>query len=237
VAEAAALRPRGLLINGDLAREVGNPGDYATFFKLLKPCEEQGLPVHLTLGNHDDRKQAISAMQAKSNPGTAAVNGKWASMVDVDGCRWFFLDSLEKTNVTQGSLGVEQLDWLDKKIRATAEGPVILCLHHNPERTDIALKDTAALLKLIVPLPQVKAVFFGHTHTYRRWEISGIHLINLPAVGYNFNDQEPVGWVKAAFHAEGMELELRSLNPGHPAHGKCEDLKWRSGAPRRLGSF
>jgi hypothetical protein len=74
-------------------------------------------------------------LQEKPVPGAAAVNGKWASMVNVDGMRWFFLDSLEKTNVTQGSLGGEQLAWLEKKIQEAPEDPVILCLHHNPERT------------------------------------------------------------------------------------------------------
>jgi 3',5'-cyclic-AMP phosphodiesterase len=47
----------GLFINGDLALDNGQPGDYATFVKLLQPVRDSGLDVHLTLGNHDDREK------------------------------------------------------------------------------------------------------------------------------------------------------------------------------------
>ena len=40
---------------------------------------------------------------------------------------------------------------------------------------------------------EVKAVIFGHRHVYTLDQIDGIHLVNLPAVGYSFADGNPVG--------------------------------------------
>ncbi len=234
VEEVAALEPDGVMINGDLARLTGNPGDYRTCLSLLKPLGEKKLPVHLTLGNHDHRGHLIEAVREGRGE---AVEGKWTAAAVVDGRHWLFLDSLDQVNQVPGTLGRKQLAWLEHRLEAAPRLPALICLHHNPERGGIGLTDTEALLNLLIPLPQVKAVFFGHTHTFRRWELAGIHLINLPAVGYNFEDREPVGWVLASFSTEGMEMELRSLDGKHPAHGKKEALKWRSRAPRRLRLF
>lgn len=76
----------------------------------------------------------------------------------------------------------------------------------------------------------MKALFFGHTHAYRRWEEKGIHLVNLPALGYSFNKKQPLGWVKATVGIDGMQLELRSLDRNHPEHDKKHFLRWRAPA-------
>ncbi len=34
-------------------------------------------------------------------------------------------------------------------------------------------------------------------------EKQGVKLINLPALGYNFTDHDPVGWVDARFRRNG----------------------------------
>ncbi|MDB5297941.1 MAG: cpdA 2, partial [Phycisphaerales bacterium] len=55
-------RPAGLLVNGDLAYNAGLPGDYATVLAGLAPVRAAGVPVHLTLGNHDDRANFFRAL-------------------------------------------------------------------------------------------------------------------------------------------------------------------------------
>ncbi|MCC6508964.1 MAG: metallophosphoesterase, partial [Pirellulaceae bacterium] len=55
-------RPAAVLINGDLAMSVGTPGDYRTFVRLIEPLREAGLPLHLTLGNHDNRDEFLRAL-------------------------------------------------------------------------------------------------------------------------------------------------------------------------------
>src|SRR5712671_5228229 len=44
------------VVNADCALLRGENGDYATFVELVKPLREAGMPLHLTLGNHDDRE-------------------------------------------------------------------------------------------------------------------------------------------------------------------------------------
>jgi hypothetical protein len=51
-------------------------------------------------------------------------------------------------------------------------------------------------------------------------------LVNLPAVGYNFRDEEPVGWVEARFHSKGADLKLRALAGNRADDGKVTSLPW-----------
>src|SRR2546423_11447127 len=63
VAEVCALSPRPAAaeINGDLALGTGESGDYATLLDLLKPMRQAGVPIPLTLGNHDHRDRFRAA--------------------------------------------------------------------------------------------------------------------------------------------------------------------------------
>ena len=92
----------------------------------------------------------------------------------------------------------------------------------------MGLKDTLPLLDIIRPRKQLKAYIYGHTH---HWSVerdgSGIHLVNLPPVGYVFREGEPSGWVHANLTASGMTLELRCVDPSHKAHGQRFHLDWR----------
>jgi len=229
VKEVAALpvRPGGIFVNGDCAFNSGEKTDYGTFASALEPLRQS--PIHLTLGNHDNREHfwdALALEKAASRP----VADKQTLLVRGTGVNWFVLDSLDRTLSTPGVLGKAQLDWLAQSLDANAKKPAIVMLHHNPGLTDSVpgLKDTAALLEVIRPRKQVKAYFFGHTHA---WGVtrdeSGIHFINLPPVGYVFKPGKPSGWVRATATADGMKLELRCQDTKHPRHGEVNDLKWR----------
>jgi predicted phosphodiesterase len=237
VGEVLAARPDACMVNGDLARTLGTPGDYASFLELAGPLRAAGFPLHLTLGNHDDRRNFLASAAAitaaagggggRNGATGALVEGKWASVAETGGRRWFFLDSLEKVNEVPGLLGPEQLRWLEQALDAAPATPAIFCVHHNVEATKIGLQDTEELLRVLRPRQQVKAVFFGHTHNWKRWEDEGIHMVNLPAVAYPFQAGTPIGWVRAEFAPGGMVLELRSLDPAHPDHGVRLDLRFR----------
>jgi len=75
--------------------------------------------------------------------------------------------------------------------------------------------------------PQVKAIFYGHSHRWEIGERDGIRLINLPAVGYNFSDNQPVGWVDARFDPTGADLTLRAFGGNLAGNGKLTRLDWR----------
>jgi len=50
-------KPAGVLIDGDCAYLRGLNGDYEQFGRVLRPVREAGLPLHLTMGDHDDRRK------------------------------------------------------------------------------------------------------------------------------------------------------------------------------------
>jgi Icc protein len=232
--EALALPryPAGMLLNGDCALDRGEAGDYAQLTALLRPLREAGLPLHLALGNHDEREHFWAALPEKERAANRPVPDHHVAIIETPRANWFVLDSLDKTLVTPGIIGAAQLEWLARSLDAHPRKPALVFTHHNPSQIadpKMALRDTAEFMAVIRPRKQVKAHFFGHTH---HWEIqrdeSGIHLVNLPPVAYVFQEGQPSGWVHATLQRQGMRLELRCLDRKHAAHGHMADLKWRA---------
>src|SRR5262245_35529185 len=54
-------KPACVIVNGDLALSNGKPEDYTTVIEGMTPFRDAGLPVHLALGNHDDRENLFKA--------------------------------------------------------------------------------------------------------------------------------------------------------------------------------
>jgi 3',5'-cyclic AMP phosphodiesterase CpdA len=226
-----ATLPAGAIVNGDCALDRGLAGDYATFTEQLRPIVTSGVPLHMTLGNHDDREVFWTALH-DAKPAVPPVASKHVSIVETARANWFLLDSLEVTKQTPGLLGEEQRAWLAKALDAHSEKPALIMVHHNPVSPDAAKKtglvDAPELLEILLPRRQVKAVFFGHTHVWRQFEQDGLHLINLPAVAYPFKPEELTGWVDCKLRDGGATLDPRAHDAQHPLHGKVVELTWRA---------
>lgn len=215
-----------LLMNGDLARKEGLPEDYAQWSALMQPLLERG-PVAVTLGNHDDRKNARSALTNRAGD-VQPVEQKLVTMLDAGAFRLLFLDSLLVTNISPGQLGHAQRQWLAAQVKAQSAKPVIVFVHHNPDpENDGALVDAEQLLAILRPNRAVKAVIFGHTHRYVFDQVNGMHLINLPAIGYNFEDGVPIGWVSADLTAASGVFRLHALGGDLTADNRVTSLDWR----------
>jgi 3',5'-cyclic AMP phosphodiesterase CpdA len=217
--------PLGIFVDGDLAMRTGEAADYETFLNLAKPWTSANLPLHLTLGNHDDRGHFSKALAI--GPETEAVVSKHVSIVDGPGLRFLMLDSLDRPNVTPGILGEAQIAWLGKTLDARPETPTIVFLHHNLSENQGALTDTRALLDTLVPRKQAKAVVFGHTHVWSVKEQDGLHMVNLPAVGYPFAADQPLGWVEMRPERAGASLVLHALGGDKAKDGERVELAWR----------
>jgi 3',5'-cyclic-AMP phosphodiesterase len=225
-----ARRPTGVFIMGDCAFNTGEKDDYATLTGLLDPLRAGGLPLHLALGNHDQRDNFRAALETKETA-RHPVADKQVALLRTSAVNWFVLDSLEKTAQTPGSLGPMQLDWLANTLDANRRKPAIILIHHHPVKAETGngLKDTQRLLEIIRPHKQVKAWIFGHTHLWNVSEDeSGIHFVNLPPVAYVFQAGNPAGWVHAKVRADGMRLELHCIDHAHQDHGQVVNLKWRN---------
>jgi 3',5'-cyclic AMP phosphodiesterase CpdA len=132
------------------------------------------------------------------------------------------------TNIAAGQLGHSQREWLPQHLDAQGKKPILVFVHHNPDPdNDTALVDAEQFLAIVKPRSAVKAVFFGHTHEYRITEQSGLQLVNLPAIGYNFADGNPVGWIQSAFTPEGATLQLHAIAGDKSGDGKVTSLRWR----------
>jgi 3',5'-cyclic AMP phosphodiesterase CpdA len=244
VLQAHAQRPfAGLMINGDCAYLEGKSDDYSTLGSLIQPVSAQGIPIHLTLGNHDERTRiqtglanvfepAGSELKESAQKQRAPLVHKLASKVRGRFCDWYLLDSLDVTNKTPGTLGAEQLEWLEKSLKAAADRPALVMVHHNPQPAGfgkvLGLTDTEALLNLLLEQRQVKALFFGHTHVASTREIEGLHLVNLPACAYHFSEDQPTGWTSARVSSSGCILTLQDTAKAHALHAQEVSLTWRS---------
>lgn len=221
--------PPHAIINGDCAYHTGESEDYATLLKLLQPLREKGLTLHLAMGNHDNRERLWKAIPGAESHVTP-MPVRQITLLELPRADLFVLDSLDVTNHTPGTLGPKQLQWLAAALDLREKKPVIVMVHHQPDDRPkpSGLTDTQALLDVLVPRRQVKALLYGHTHVWEQAERSGMHCVNLPAVAYVFKSGEPSGWVDAHILENGMTLELRSVDRAHPKHGQTLDLKWRT---------
>jgi len=225
-AAVQAVNPEGAVIVGDVARLEGLVGDYANVRDLSESLRT-GVPLHFCLGNHDDRKNFLDAFA--NLPGDRQpVEGKYVNIVETNGVRFLFLDSLLYVNRAAGLLGRNQRTWIEEYLAQSDNTPLVLFFHHTLGDGDGDLLDVERLFRVITPERKVKAVVYGHSHEYRYDTQDGIHLINLPASGYNFNDGEPIGWVEANVAAEGIDLTLRAIGGNRANDGKTTSLEWRT---------
>jgi len=225
IAQIISVLPDGVAIAGDLARLEGKLGDYANLKKLLRPVAEK-TPVFMALGNHDNRENFFRLFN--NTPGEKqSAGGKHVVVVNKPPIRLIILDSLFYVNKVPGLLGRAQRRWLEGYLRKCDDTPTILCFHHTLGDGDGDLLDVPRLFNIIKPIRKVKAILYGHSHEYGFSEFEGIHLVNLPAMGYNFSDTEPVGWVEAQLTVKGGDFRLHVVAGNKEKDGSVKKLAWR----------
>jgi Icc protein len=223
-------RPAAVIINGDLALKDGKRGDYERFAKLITPLQAAGLPLHLTMGNHDDRAVFYEVMKQSSS----AVESKFVSMVKLPGVNLFMLDSLKATMVTEGLLGPAQLEWLVKLLDAHTDKPALLFAHHNPRlggeplHFPGGLEDSEPLWRALSTRKQVKAYIHGHIHHRNFFEHEGVHILNTPATSYVADKKtSTTGWTMLRLTPEGAEATTHTHQADHAWNGVKTPLRWR----------
>jgi Icc protein len=173
-------RPDAVLLSGDLVDEP-SPAAYEQAHELLASLE---LPLHAIPGNHDDR----DLLRARFCPGPAAAGTPVRFAVSCGPLRLVGCDSTQPGE-EGGSLGGEQLAWLDKVLDERPDAPTLLALHHPPALTGVrvmdaialAREDSVALETLLGAHPQVQAVTCGHVHTTMTTAFAGRPLLVCPS--------------------------------------------------------
>ena len=230
---ARARRPAAVIINGDLAMSVGTPGDYEAFARLVAPLEEAGVPLHLTLGNHDTREAFLQTFP-KATSASRLEEHRHNGLIELPHARLILLDSLKNTPAAPGRLGEAQISWLLAKLDESPQKPALLVSHHNPKvggdplHFPGGIEDTEAFWPELVKRPQVKAHIHGHVHDWTLAAHSGIHIINTLATSFVGTPAvSTTGWTLATFHPNAVELRLQTTQPEHPWAGERKWLFWR----------
>jgi 3',5'-cyclic AMP phosphodiesterase CpdA len=226
VPQVIGAQPEGVILNGDAARLTGEVADYEAVKQLLASLAGR-TPIYIGLGNHDDRDNFFKVFDHPSGE-RQKVAGKHVLVIERPLVRLILLDSLLYVNKAAGLLGKLQKEWLGKFLENSDPRATILFVHHTLGDGDGELLDVERFFQVIRPHKKVKAVIYGHSHRYAFSQEDGIHLVNIPAVGYNFSDEEPVGWVDAVFTSKGADLTLRAIAGHREADGKSRSLTWRS---------
>lgn len=158
--------PANVLVFGDVAWDYGLEDDYRYAATLLKPLEDAGIRVTMTLGNHDRRAPFFKVFPeyAQRTP----VQGRAVSIVRLNGLDIILLDSLaelpdlkprQKTTVS-GKISEDQIEWL-KQYLADNDRPVILGAHHHP-------KEMKNIIALMTEFQSVVGFIHGHNHIWNK---------------------------------------------------------------------
>ncbi len=235
-------KPAAVIINGDLALAIGTAADYAVVRELIAPLRDAGIPIHLTLGNHDVRDifmQAFPEMKSAS----ALKEHRHNSLIDLPSTRLILLDTLDQSPGPSGKLGAEQIAWILAKIDEVPTKQVVLVGHHTPQvggdpsHYKAGIVDTADFWPEVTKRPQVKAFIHGHTHEWTQALDSGIHVLSTIACAYVFNkNTNATGWTSARFNAHGFQLKLNTLETDHAWNGEAKWFFGRQPAPKKAAA-
>lgn len=184
-----------VVVTGDLAHW----GEGAAYAALMEELARLRMPVHLLIGNHDDR----AAFRAVFAQAAADAGGYVQFAFSHGGTRFIGLDTNEP-GVSWGVFCDRRADWLAADLAGHAE-PVVLFLHHPPfpvgiaAMDRIALQDPAPLLRALAPhRARIRHLFFGHVHRPLAGSWQGI----------------PVSTVRGTNHQVALELGAGPRVPG-----------------------
>ncbi|CAM4171302.1 phosphodiesterase [Kerstersia similis] len=153
----------GIILTGDLTHR----GEAAAYQALGLLLQEQRLPVHLMLGNHDRRDMFRQCLPHHTH-GTLS----FLQYVLVHGQhRLLLLDTLDEGK-SSGHLCPARLSWLQAQLEAAGSDPVYLFMHHPPFEVGMApldncrLDNADALHAVLAAHGNVRHLFCGHVHRH-----------------------------------------------------------------------
>ncbi len=167
------------IISGDLT-DRAELSAYAWLDDALKVLE---MPVHLMIGNHDDR----AAFQQAFPSVPRDANGFSQTSIDTPEGRFILLDTF-KGGTSAGQLCEQRQHWLADRLDEAGPAPVWLFMHHPPCDVGIPYMDRIKLdehedfADILAGRDNIRHIFFGHVHraVYVNWR--GIPCTALPSL-------------------------------------------------------
>lgn len=176
-----------VLLAGDLA-DRGEVAAYHHLRELLAPLR---MPVHITLGNHDDRAAFLSVFGTERDD----ASGRVSDVIDAGGHRIILLDTTEP-GLVGGRLCEGRLDWLGKRLDEARDRPVIVVQHHhaNPLSLpvdEIILENAEDFVTVLQRHPEIRQVIAGHVHLPSTAVWRGIPMTTLAGSHYSVTPHVP----------------------------------------------
>ncbi len=160
---ALPFQPDFVLHTGDVAYDPDESA-YAVARDILGQIR---YPVYYVAGNHDYPAALQRVMLGRSEPALP-----YHYEFEVNGVQVICLDSNGPAEPPRGYVLEEQLDWLEDRISAPDERPLLVAIHHNALPVDIPWLDDfmritngeALHAVLAKARGRLRGVFFGHVH-------------------------------------------------------------------------
>ncbi|MCU0827454.1 MAG: metallophosphoesterase [Tabrizicola sp.] len=176
-----------VLLAGDLADQ----GEVAAYHHLRNLLVQMPMPVHLTLGNHDDRAAFLAVFGTELDD----PQGRVSLVLDADGYRVILLDTTEP-GLVGGRLCRGRLDWLAARLDEAEDRPVIIVQHHhaNPLSLpvdEIILENTEDYQATLQRHPDIRQVIAGHVHLPSAALWRGIPMTTLAGSHYSVSPHVP----------------------------------------------
>jgi 3',5'-cyclic AMP phosphodiesterase CpdA len=149
------------IVTGDLAHK----GEADAYAALKAELGKLLLPVHLLMGNHDDRGAFSAAF-----PGTPRdENGFVQYSIEIGDALGLCLDTNEP-GMPYGTFCEKRAAWLSRQLDAAGDRPVFIFIHHPPFKVrlrrmdDISLLEPAHFIRAVDGRRNIRHLFFGHLH-------------------------------------------------------------------------
>jgi len=191
-----------------LAGDLADLGHRVAYERLQQIIARLPIPVHITLGNHDDRPTFLDVFGAThADPET----GKVDKVIDAKGYRIILLDSSEPGRV-DGILQPAQIHWLIARLAEATNRPVIVILHHNANALHIGsdtirILEPDAFVEALKTHPDIRQVIAGHVHLTSTATYRGLPFTTLAGGHYSID-----------FHVDQPDRAVRHLTgPGQMA--------------------
>lgn len=155
-----AVKPDMLFLSGDLA----DRGQVESYERLRDKIRNLAFPVHLCVGNHDDR-----AALRQVFPHLPNVDGFIHYVVDRPEARFIVLDTLDE-NLHGGAFCADRVRWLKAQLDAVPGKPVMIVLHHPPIETGIPWMTSGPMEPWVIALDAAigdrrgVSLICGHIH-------------------------------------------------------------------------
>src|SRR3990170_6540466 len=166
-------------ISGDLAER----GDVDTYLALKERLETLSIPVHLMLGNHDDRTSFLKVFNGPLEGGFVQH-----SLVE-NGRHFLFLDTLKGVPSSAGLYDEPRRKWLKTELAKAGGAPIYIFMHHPPFKIHHRLMDLIPLedgpgFGDLLTGHNVRHLFFGHAHRTISGQWRGISYSALPGLSH-----------------------------------------------------